>query len=136
MAKADIEISFQGSEDSFDIPLYRPGQSAHGNITIFPDERVKCNHLHVRLLWHTEGRGTKYKEVIEEDDVFQGEFQAGMPRSFSFQFSLPQAPWSYEGHYISVVWGVEVQVDVPWSKDPKQIGNFILSPQRETADTW
>ncbi|MCA9931487.1 MAG: hypothetical protein KC419_23540 [Anaerolineales bacterium] len=136
MAKADIEISLQGGEAVHGMQRYRPGEVVHGNFTVFPDEGVKCSHLYVRLLWHTEGRGTRFQEVIGEEDIFQGEFQAGMPRSFDFQFLLPNEPWSYEGHYINVVWGIEVQIDVPWSKDPKQTAHFILSPNRETAVSW
>ncbi|KAA3662888.1 MAG: hypothetical protein DWQ04_12220 [Chloroflexi bacterium] len=136
MAKADIDISIQGGEDSFGVPLFRPNQVIHGNFTVFPDANVKCQHLYARLIWQTEGRGTRFREIIQEDDLFQGEFQAGMPRSFDFQFPLPADPWSHEGHYVSIVWGIEVQIDVAWSKDPKQIANFVLSPEREIDSSW
>ncbi len=136
MAKADIEISIQAGGDSFGMPTFRPNAVVHGAFTVFPDENVKCNHLFARLVWQTEGRGTRFREVVQEDDLFQGELQAGMPRSFDFQFPLPADPWSYEGHYISIVWGVEVQIDVSWSKDPKQVANFVLSPERKIASNW
>jgi hypothetical protein len=136
MAKADIEISIQDGGDSFGVPTFRPNDVVHGNFTVFPDSNVKCKKLLVRLVWQTEGRGTRFREVVEEQDVFQGELQGGMPRSFDFQFSLPNDPWSHEGHYVSIVWGIEVQIDVPWSKDPKQVENFVLSPEREVDSNW
>ena len=136
MAKADIEIIFHDAADSFGFPRYLPGDHVRGNATIFPDSAVNCKHLYIRLIWYTEGRGTRYREVIEQDDVFQGELQSGMPRSFDFQFVLPDNPWSHEGHYISVVWGVEVQVDVSWAKDPKAVGKFLLEPDRTEQSEW
>ncbi len=135
MAKADISISINGGEDSFGTKLFRAGQGEiKGSTTIYPDSDVKCKRLLIQLIWYTEGRGTKYHKVVEEIDVFQGTLSAGLPRSYDFQFSVPTEPWSYEGHYINILWAVEVKIDVSWAKDPRQSETFLLQPVRETAD--
>jgi hypothetical protein len=136
MAKADIEIIFRDASDSFGFPRYKPESHVGGTATIFPDSDVNCKHLYIRLIWHTEGRGTRFRQIVQETDVYQGDLQSGMPRSFDFQFALPESPWSYEGHYISVVWGVEVQIDVSWTKDPMMVGNFLLQPDRSKESEW
>lgn len=133
MANAEIEISFRNDENAYGMPLYRPGSMVRGSVMIYPDEDVKCSHLYVRLLWHTEGRGTRYSETMEEQDLFQGEIKQGFPTSYDFLFTLPDQPWSYEGHYISIVWAIEVQIDVPWARDPKEVEHFVMEPVR--ADT-
>ncbi len=128
MAKADIDVSLHNGVEQFGALRYRPADTIQGSVAIYPDNDVKCNHLYVRLEWHTEGRGTRYREQIDEVDLYQGQLQNGMPQSFEFNFNLPEEPWSYEGHYISIVWAVTVQVDVPWSKDPKHAEPFLLRP--------
>jgi len=99
-------------------------------VTVIPDGEVECKHLFVRLLWRTEGRGTRYLEKVAELDVFQGTLQGSFPRAYEFSFPLLDDPWSYEGFYVSIVWAIAVQVDVSWAKDPQGAESFILSPDR------
>jgi hypothetical protein len=139
MAKADIHIGLRNGLQEFGTWRFRPAEVVQGTVTIIPDSDVKCKHLYIRLEWHTEGRGTRYRQKVEEMDVFQGTLQANMPRSFEFTFQLPEEPWSYEGHYINIVWGIEVQLDVPWGRDVKHEEQFLLLPQRgevKAADSW
>ena len=78
MAKADITLMLRGGVDELGVIRYRPGQSIQGTITIITDDDVKCNHLYVRLVWHTEGRGTRYQEKVDEiNDKFQTNKQNG-----------------------------------------------------------
>ena len=130
MAKADIQIGLRNTAEAFGTSRLRPSEFVQGTVTIIPDSNVKCNHLYIRLEWHTEGRGTQFRQKVEEMDVFQGDLQANMPRSFEFDFQLPEEPWSYEGHYVSVVWAIAVQLDVPWGKDVKVEEPFLLLPER------
>lgn len=136
MAKADINITLSSDEDSFGMPLCRPGGMLRGTVIIYPDSDVNCKQMTARLIWHTEGRGTRYRQVVEEKDLFQGTLRMSMPRTFDFEFMLPDDPWSYEGHYVSVVWAIEVQIDVPWARDVKNTANFILAPVRPETSDW
>ncbi len=128
MAQVDINISLQGGEDEYDYKRYTTSSELKGSVVIIPNEDVNCKHLYLQLLWHTSGRGTRHTEKVEELDLFQGTLQKGMPRSYDFQFVLPDQPWSYEGHYVSIVWKVHAQIDVAWASDPKGEVGFVLRP--------
>jgi len=128
MSKAEIKIEFYNGEANFDTTLFHPGEVLNIGVTIYPEESFECKNLYARLLWHTEGRGTRYKENVEEVVLFQGEFMNGMPQTYECQFRLPEEPWSYDGYYISTIWKVEVQLDVAWALDPKEARPFLLRP--------
>lgn len=128
MAKADFDIQLLDGEPSGTTTLYHPGDLIRGQVVIFTDEDVKCKNIHARLIWYTEGRGTRYQEMIMEKHLFQGVLKAGFPNPFDFAFDLPRDPWSYEGHYVSVVWAVQIDIDVPWGKDIIENKPFLLRP--------
>jgi hypothetical protein len=139
MAKADIQVEIRNAEKEYGAWRLRPTEFVQGMVTVIPDSEVKCKHLYVRLEWHTEGRGSQFRQKVAEQDVFEGTLRANIPRSFAFDFQLPEEPWSYEGHYISIVWAIVVQLDVPWSRDVKAEESFLLLPERDAAsavDNW
>ena len=127
----EFKITFRNENEFAQL---HPGETLQGTVMVFPDGDLDCQHLYIRLLWHTEGRGTRYLEKVDELDVFQGKLQKGMPNSFEFSFVLPYEPWSYEGHYVSVVWKVQAQVDLSWSRDPQDEKAFILRPLPSDED--
>lgn len=126
MAKVDFELTLQGEDQIEEHARFAPGSELQGTVVVYPDEDVNCKHLFARLVWHTAGRGTRYSETAVETDLYQGTLMGGMPRAFDFSFALPRQPWSYEGHYVSIVWKVQIQIDVPWATDPKTEQAFVL----------
>lgn len=130
MSRADFDVTLLGGEPTAVSRQYLPGAKLQGRLTLFIDENIKCNHLYARLGWHTEGRGSRHAETITEIDLFQGELQASLPQTFDYAFTLPGQPWSYEGHYINIVWAITFVIDVPWGRDIQHQEPFILSPQR------
>lgn len=128
MAKVDFQLVLQGGEEGHDTKRYAPGDPVKGLLIVTPDEDLNCKHLYLRLLWHTTGRGTQYKENVTELDLHQGKLAGGLPRSFNFDFTLPNQPWSFDGHYISVVWKIQAQVDVAWATDPQAEVSFVVRP--------
>lgn len=129
MAKVDFNIHFLSGEPTGTTTLFRPGDLLRGQVIISTDSDVNCKNVHARLLWHTEGRGTPYEEKIGEIPLYQGVLKTGMPHSYEFSFDLPRDPWSYEGHYVSIVWLVQIDIDVPWGKDILENKTFLLRPQ-------
>ena len=121
----EFEITFRNVSEYDQL---HPGDTLQGTVVIIPDKELDCKHLFIRLLWHTEGRGTRYSQNVDELDVYQGKLQQGFPTSFEFSFVLPYEPWSYEGHYVSVVWKVQAQIDLSLSRDPQGEKAFILRP--------
>ncbi len=130
-----VEIVFQNGENLDGFYRFRPRETVKGTVTIRPDRNINCNHLYIRLEWHTEGRGTRFSQKVAEMDVFQGTLAQGIARTFDFEFTIPKKPWSFEGHYVSVVWNVQVQIDIPMARDVNESAVFLVEPDREPADS-
>jgi hypothetical protein len=140
MASAEVRVSLKGGVREGGMQRFQPGETVEGSVEVVADGNVKCNHLYVRLQWHTEGRGTQDTGKVSEMDVFQGSLSGGMPSAFPFYFVLPLEPWSYAGYYVSIVWEIHVELDVPWSRNPRHSHPFAMSPRpaqrpRETYDS-
>jgi hypothetical protein len=124
----DIKITIRGGRDEGGVRAFKPGDLVQGSIQITPDQDAKCKHLYVRLRWHTEGRGDRDDGVAAEGDLYQGDLKSGVPFYQRFHLKLPESPWSYAGMLVNIVWEVEVTLDLPWAKDPKEILPIIMAP--------
>ncbi|SRR5258706_16121062 len=60
--------------------------------------------LEVRLVWHTEGKGTR--EVMVVGRVPLTDVRVGNQRTFSF--TLPDMPYTYHGRILSILWSIDV----------------------------
>ena len=128
MAQTDIQILLTGGRVINNWPCYEPHGELSGSVIITPGNDLNCQHVLARLKWHTEGRGDRAEKVVAEQDLFQGHLSAGQPQHFDFHFALPGEPWSYAGHYLSIVWEVEVEIDLPLAFNPKRLERFVLAP--------
>jgi hypothetical protein len=63
--------------------------------------------LEARLFWFTRGKGTEDVEVVATQEV-PSPAAAG---EHVFRFVLPDAPWSFSGKLISLLWAVELVAD-------------------------
>ena len=77
--------------------------------------------LRLRLIWHTTGKGSTDISIVEERD-FSGSQTKGEQ---SFEFVLPDAPYSFSGKLISLHWALEL-VSQPGNFSSKT--EFTLSP--------
>jgi len=68
------------------------------------------------------------ESIIDQREAFQGSLAAGTLTTATFTFKLPQEPWSYVGRYISIVWGIEVEIETPHAKKLTQFSPLILAP--------
>lgn len=126
--KTDIKITFSNGIRENGNLRFHPGETMQGYVTIIPHKDITCQHVYLRLLWHTKGLGDRFMRKIAEDDIFQGTLQKDTPLRHEFTFTLPKEPWSYTGKLLSIVWGVEVQVDVPRARDLEEKTTFVLHP--------
>jgi hypothetical protein len=137
--RADVQITLEGGEDRGGTPAYPPGGTISGRVEILPQTDLTADHVLIQLEWHTEGRGDRDGQVAEAKDIYQGVLTAGVAISEDFAFTLPQEPWSFAGHYINIVWSVNVKIDIPRAKDVNVNQPFILTPgavQTATEPTW
>ena len=42
---------------------------------------------------------------------------------------LPREPWSFAGQYISIIWAIEVNVDVPMGRDLSYRERLVMRPK-------
>jgi hypothetical protein len=75
----------------------------------------------VRLLWYTQGKGTRDVRVV---DVVQFERPAAR-ETRPFMFQLPLQPWSMDGGLISVLWALELVIE-PGARNARY--DLVLSP--------
>lgn len=77
--------------------------------------------LELRLFWHTSGKGDTDVNVVDtlkwNSPVQQGEE--------AFQFQLPEAPYSFSGKLISLIWSLEL-VATANREDVKE--DLVMSP--------
>jgi len=128
MAHAEIRVTLDGEAGEGEAPRYKPGSIVSGTVEVTPDGDVECRHLYARLEWRTDGYGTTEQGRAGEADLFEGTLHASLPSSFPFQLTLPMEPWSYSGELIRIEWDVAVDVDVPWSINPRHRQRFVMRP--------
>lgn len=100
----------------------RPGSLIEGSVEWSLAEAPES--IEVRLLWYTEGRGSRDVGVVDRVR-FENESSMGMRE---FNFSAPESPYSFEGKLITLKWVVEAAVDPGdlLSQEP-----LLLSPRGE-----
>lgn len=103
------------------ITSFRPGDEVSGRARW--DLETRPREAVARLFWCTEGKGTQDVVVVQEE-TFPAPARQDERR---FSFRLPEGPFSFSGHLISLVWGVEV-VAVSVSGEEAGRVEFTLSP--------
>ena len=121
-----IMVRFKGTGQT---RVFNPGDTLEGIVEINPTSDIKCRAVEIKAGWHTEGRGTRadaYPYFNRRDDINM----IGMMQPFVEQFSMivPSQPWSFSGHYVSIVWSVEVKIDIAMGRDITHSESFVLQP--------
>lgn len=98
---------------------FRPGETLEGSVNWLLDKSAEA--LELRLIWFTRGKGDTDVSV-EQTRRFEAPHLSG---DDAFRFVLPEAPYSFSGKLISLVWALELVV-IP-GEDATQ-WEFSLSP--------
>ena len=85
---------------------YKPGETAQG--TARWELELPPSRVEVRLFWFTRGKGTQDVEIVRTA-AWENPSSA---EARDFEFQLPEAPYSFSGKLISVLWALEA-VTVP-----------------------
>ena len=84
-------------------------------------------------LTNIERAGNPWKQPKRRRAAWTQGLDFAVPLMRDFSFTAPQAPWSYAGHHISIIWEVTVTVDIPWSPDAAWSERIILRPPASAA---
>lgn len=79
-----------------------PGQIIDGTVGWQLEDAPRTAVL--RLFWYTEGRGTQDVGVVEELNLPTNLAQL----SGTFRFTVPAAPYSFQGQLIALKWAIEL----------------------------
>ena len=88
--------------------------------------------LEARLFWFTRGKGTEDVGVVATEHVPA----PGAHGEHRVRFTLPEAPYSFSGRLISLIWAVELVADntaARWEFVLAPEGREILLPQLTDA---
>lgn len=98
---------------------FRPGETLVLSVLWALPEKPAS--LEVRLFFYTRGKGTEDVEVVATRTL-SADAAAGEGRA---EFVLPEAPYSFSGKLISVLWAAELIAE-PGSRATRC--DFVLSP--------
>ena len=112
---------------------FNPGSTLRCQVELLPEKDIKARNTLLWVQWHTEGRGDKDMGKGNPLIVAEGNLQSGIPIYQSYDLLLPNQPWSYAGHYIHIIWSVQLVVDIPWGKDFNASVQFVLQPPASGA---
>ena len=76
--------------------------------------------LEARLFWFTRGKGTEDVDVVATEPVPA----PGAHGERRVRFTLPDAPYSFSGRLISLIWAVELVADSTAAR-----WEFVLAPE-------
>jgi len=84
---------------------FRPGETIEGAALWECPKAPK--RAEVRLLWFTQGKGTTDTETVARE-----EFSNPLPGDTrTFTFTVPEAPYSFSGRLIALIWAVELVLE-------------------------
>ena len=97
---------------------FKPGESVEGRVTWNVDRATSAE---MRLFWYTRGKGTEDVGLVET--VALPDPQTTDQRTFGF--ALPEAPYSFSGKLISIIWAIELILEPGPSVERREI---VMSP--------
>lgn len=94
------------------------GETITGTVIVTTTGQVQCKALEVTSTWSTHGRGNIDTGAVDQQVLFQGQWEPS--REYRYTFTLKTATWppTYYGTLLNVSHDVRVCAKIPWSKDP------------------
>lgn len=126
-----IEMAIAGN-------VVRVGEPISGIFCLESPKPLKCNGVRVRLLGieHSKANGHTDRHVHRGEPIeldTPGVIAGPYKKEFEFT-AATSGPLSANGELFSIEWFVQVELDVPWAKDPRVRAPLTLLPA-QTAST-
>jgi len=119
----------------FDRPdrAYRFGEIVRGIVRVDRARSEQCRAIRLVRFWGTHGKGNEERGDPTVTVLHAGPLRDRGPHVFEFEFPAPPGPFTYRGHFLNVEQYVEVQLDLPWARDPRIREEYVLLPGRPFA---
>ena len=112
----NIELALAGDR-------YRLGEEIHGFLQIETPKPLNCNAIRARLVGFEKSRARGHTDSAHHHETA---FELSTPNviadSYKQEFTFPATaagPHTARGQNFSIDWFVQIELDVPWAKDPK-----------------
>lgn len=92
-----MDVKLAGGNSSF-----RPGQKISGSFSWALEDQPE--RVELRLFWCTHGKGIQDVTIVRSRRVDS----PGMMGRETFEFRLPDGPYTMHGKLVSVLWGLEL----------------------------
>lgn len=83
---------------------FSPGDTLAGTVAWQLGEPPQSAELH--LIWDTQGKGTAESTIVRTVTFAHPQAVETRP----FEFALPDAPYSFSGQLISLIWALELEI--------------------------
>jgi hypothetical protein len=83
---------------------FRPGETIEGTVSWHLDRQAEA--IEVRLFWFTEGTGARDVDITTTRHLARPELSG----THSFEFDVPNGPYSFSGKLITLTWAIELVV--------------------------
>lgn len=123
MAKCELEVVLKERD-----AVFRTGDRVEGVVVAKLDKSVTCKRLRCLLQWRTHGRGNRDSGTEVFLDLFSGDWLGDRSYEYPFEFTVPEGPPTYHGHFLNIDWYVLATADIPWALDPKAEAEFRKLP--------
>lgn len=111
---SELEIRTHNDKTSF-----LPGEVVAGQVSWATDSPPGL--IELRLFWRTQGKGTRDVKVVQSLTFENPRWQGAR----EFRFQLPDAPYSFSGKLISLIWALEL---ILTSTNETERLDIIVSP--------
>jgi len=123
MSKCELTIVVDDDRMEFQI-----GDTVTGYLQVRVDSNCRCDGLTLTQEWSTHGKGNRASGGEQVLRLYRGEWQAGEAHSYPFEFTIPEGPVTYHGHYLNVDHYLRAVADIPWAFDPKAERELLVRP--------
>lgn len=128
MSKCELTIVIEDERRE-----YRIGETVRGYLQVRVDSNCRCDGLTLTQEWSTHGRGNRTSGGQQVLRLFRGDWKAGETHSYPFEFTIPEGPVTYHGHYLNVDHYLRAVADIPWAFDPKAERELLVSPAEKSS---
>lgn len=108
--------------------VFHPGDTVSGVVEIQPDDVMTYNKIEIKVGWHTEGKGDRDGRLLHEIELPKGELNPQYPLVEPFDIVMPDSPWTFYGHYINIIWAIEVTIHINWLRKLNETLPFTVEP--------